>query len=100
MGIVGEWSVVVPPPAASADNVEADGEVKPDVAEGKKRQLTPEDEDDIRTFKLRKKTVDIHDDDGDDGDLMPIKLKSRKEKVRSQLGCSTLAVSDSRKQAI
>ncbi|KIK92821.1 hypothetical protein PAXRUDRAFT_829602 [Paxillus rubicundulus Ve08.2h10] len=95
MGIPGEWTVVMPtPPSSSVEistqcagrtKVKAEDEVKVEeghVDGGNKRRPEPTadiDEDDARTFKLRKKTIGIGLGGIYDSDIIPIKLKVKKE---------------------
>ncbi|KAF8844367.1 hypothetical protein BDN67DRAFT_963118 [Paxillus ammoniavirescens] len=112
MGIPGEWTVVMPvSPSPSVEistqwagrtDVKVEDEVKVEEGqvdgESKKRPgPTAEiDEEDARTFKLRKKTVGVGLGEIYDPDIIPIKLKTKKEgrkkEEREQDGAGSTAM--------
>ncbi|KAG6331793.1 hypothetical protein ID866_7299 [Astraeus odoratus] len=103
MGMPGEWTYVSPPPTTATvePRPHEAGDVKTkdrpaeeesmapaDQIESKKRlALAPgPDEDDMRAFKLRKKTVGAGLGEIYDPGLIPIKLKSKKETEEQEPG--------------
>ncbi|KIJ18764.1 hypothetical protein PAXINDRAFT_97504 [Paxillus involutus ATCC 200175] len=107
MGIPGEWTVVMPvSPSpfveistqwAGRTEFKAEDEVKMEEGhvdgENKKRPgpTAEVDEEDGRTFKLRKKTVGVGLGEIYDLDIIPIKLKTKKEE-REQDGARSAAM--------
>ena len=82
-GVPGEWEIVTstPPPPASSTSPEppeaTTSEAVPAEAGTKRAAEAPADDDDTRSFKLRKKTVNM----GElyDPDVIPIKIKKKEE---------------------
>ncbi|PPQ98199.1 hypothetical protein CVT26_003451 [Gymnopilus dilepis] len=82
-GVPGEWEIVTstPPPPASSTSPEppeaTTSEAVPTEAGTKRAAEAPADDDDTRSFKLRKKTVNM----GElyDPDVIPIKIKKKEE---------------------
>ncbi|PPQ63666.1 hypothetical protein CVT24_004551 [Panaeolus cyanescens] len=92
-GVAGEWEVITPTePVSTSQPTEGEqGEEEPNPL--KREAVAPPDEEDTRSFKLRKKTVNTGLGEIYDPGLIPIKIK-KKEPAETSLATAPADLSD------
>ncbi|RXW22971.1 hypothetical protein EST38_g2879 [Candolleomyces aberdarensis] len=90
-GVAGEWEVLstvnpTPPPPQAEAPLGEEEDVKPDVSIGEKRpaETIVADEEDTRSFKIRKRTLGTGLGEIYDPGLIPIKVKKKEEPVKEE----------------